>query len=352
MDFRSSTHRRHWMFTKESLRDVQEETTRLAAEACAAGIPPEGSRSFAVTRSCAGTLNRSVEEGAVEGANGEVVPRSKKRPAASVEPLLTVEEESLVKSYYAKKIQETCGRDSADEDLRRSDKVQATAVAYFQRFYLSNSVLEHDPTILILTSIFLASKTEEQIASVSLLAKATGRDELQILGKELGLLRGLSFHLAVFHPYRALPALLEGARLKAKAEGILPPTDRIVALHDGARAALDDILVTDLPFLHPPSRLALAALLREARRMEAPPFDVTSMLNKEFHTREGWKGVFAEAKELARELDFSLPYRVEKEKLRAVNKKLKKFALWSEKRGSMEGADGERRRVKKIKTEV
>ena len=39
-------------------------------------------------------------------------------------PNKQVEEESLVKSYYAKKIQETCGRDSADEDLRRSDKVQ------------------------------------------------------------------------------------------------------------------------------------------------------------------------------------------------------------------------------------
>lgn len=37
---------------------------------------------------------------------------------------LEVEEESLVKSFYAKKIQETCGRDSTDEDLRRSDKVQ------------------------------------------------------------------------------------------------------------------------------------------------------------------------------------------------------------------------------------
>ena len=29
-----------------------------------------------------------------------------------------------MKSFYAKKIQETCGRDSTDEDLRRSDKVQ------------------------------------------------------------------------------------------------------------------------------------------------------------------------------------------------------------------------------------
>ncbi|CAN0603712.1 unnamed protein product, partial [Ectocarpus sp. 12 AP-2014] len=93
------------------------------------------------------------------------------------------------------------------------------------------------------TCVFLASKTEEQMTNVNLLAKATGLDDLQILGKELTLLQGLSFHLAVFHPYRALPALVEGARLKAKTEGIPPQPERIMALHDGARAALDDILV-------------------------------------------------------------------------------------------------------------
>ncbi|CAN0185988.1 unnamed protein product, partial [Ectocarpus fasciculatus] len=54
MDFNSSTHRRHWLFTKETLRQVQEETAKLAAEACAGGTPPEGSRSFAVMRSTAG----------------------------------------------------------------------------------------------------------------------------------------------------------------------------------------------------------------------------------------------------------------------------------------------------------
>lgn len=35
-----------------------------------------------------------------------------------------VEEEGLIKSFYAKKIQETCGRHSAHQDLRRSEKVQ------------------------------------------------------------------------------------------------------------------------------------------------------------------------------------------------------------------------------------
>lgn len=57
--------------------------------------------------------------------------------------------------------------------------------------------------------------------------------------------QGLSFQLAVFHPYRALPALVEGARLRAKAAGVPPQPERIMALHDAARAALDDILVRD-----------------------------------------------------------------------------------------------------------
>ncbi len=41
---------------------------------------------------------------------------------------------------------------------------------------------------------------------------------------------------------------------------------------------------------------------------------------------------------------------MEKDKLIAVNKKLKKHALWSEKRGR--GGDGERRKSKKIKKEA
>ncbi|CAM9791867.1 unnamed protein product [Pylaiella littoralis] len=379
MEFNSSTHRRHWLFTKETLREVQEETRQLAAEVCAAGIPPEGSRSFAATRLMVGDKANADAKFKTEldiaKVKAEEVPVAgesttdnttgggggKKRPApnaAAAEPVLTVEEECLVKSYYAKKIQETCGRDSADEDLRRSDKVQATAVAFFQRFYLSNSVLEHDPKILILTCVFLASKTEEQITNVSLLAKATGRDDLQILGKELILLQqGLSFQLAVFHPYRALPALVEGARLRAKAAGVPPQPERIMALHDAARAALDDILVTTLPFLHSPSRLALAALLREARRMEAPPFNVAAMLSEEFGNRKGWKEVLREADELVNELDKVLPYRVEKDKLIAVNKKLKKHALWSEKRsrgaeGGGGGSSSERRKSKKTKTKA
>jgi hypothetical protein len=51
-----------------------------------------------------------------------------------------------------------CGRDAENERLRRSEKVQAGARAFFQRFYLSNSVMEYDPKLIMLAAIFLTSK--------------------------------------------------------------------------------------------------------------------------------------------------------------------------------------------------
>jgi Cyclin, N-terminal domain len=36
--------------------------------------------------------------------------------------------------------------------------VQAGARAFFQRFYLSNSVMEYDPKLIMLAAIFLTSK--------------------------------------------------------------------------------------------------------------------------------------------------------------------------------------------------
>eukprot|EP00903_Cladosiphon_okamuranus_P009164 g8756.t2 len=119
MGFSSLTHRKHWLFTKETLRGVQEETGKLAAEACAAGVPPEGSRSFAVKRSKARDIGQTdANEGGgkeqvsakpevkIEGA-GVPAPDTteggesgnggggKKRPvpsSAAAEPMLTVEE--------------------------------------------------------------------------------------------------------------------------------------------------------------------------------------------------------------------------------------------------------------------
>jgi hypothetical protein len=56
------------------------------------------------------------------------------------------------------------------------------------------------------------------------------------------------------------------------------------ALHDAARAVLDDALATDLPLLHAPAKLALAAILHALnQQQQSPPLiDGAVLLDKLF----------------------------------------------------------------------
>jgi hypothetical protein len=44
--------------------------------------------------------------------------------------------------------------------LSKSDTIGATAMMFFSRFYMSNSVMEFEPEVMMLASILVASKTE------------------------------------------------------------------------------------------------------------------------------------------------------------------------------------------------
>eukprot|EP01036_Dinobryon_divergens_P025255 gene25255-33781_t len=79
-----------------------------------------------------------------------------------------------------------------------------TAVSYFRRFYVGNSVLHHDPRLLMLASVLLAGKTEDSFILMKDLMKIYSRyAESDILSAE-----SLDFDLKVFHPYNCLPALI------------------------------------------------------------------------------------------------------------------------------------------------
>jgi hypothetical protein len=54
------------------------------------------------------------------------------------------------------------------------------------------------------------------------------------------------------------------------------------ALHDSARAVLDDALATDLPLLHAPAKLALAAILHVLAQQSPPLIDGAVLLDKLF----------------------------------------------------------------------
>ena len=79
---------------------------------------------------------------------------------------LVPEEESLLVSFYASKLPSLIGPMAQLPRLRRESKVPATAATLLRRFYLSNSVMMHDPKAIMVSAAFLASKVEDAMTDV------------------------------------------------------------------------------------------------------------------------------------------------------------------------------------------
>ena len=82
-------------------------------------------------------------------------------------PLLSSNEEQLLIQFYAGKLPSLIGPNATISRLRRDVKVLATAALLFRRFFLSNSVMLHDPKCIMVASAFLGSKVEDATVDVS-----------------------------------------------------------------------------------------------------------------------------------------------------------------------------------------
>jgi hypothetical protein len=92
---------------------------------------------------------------------------------------------------------------------RKHWRVSATAISYFQRFYLNNSLLSHDPRLVAVTCLFLAGKVEECRVDILELKKLYSKCTLEIvISFELLLLEALDFNLRVFHPLNEVHTLI------------------------------------------------------------------------------------------------------------------------------------------------
>ena len=79
---------------------------------------------------------------------------------------LIPEEENLLVSFYASKLPSLIGPMAQHRKLRREPKIPATAATLLRRFYLSNSVMIHDPKAIMVSAAFLASKVEDAMTDV------------------------------------------------------------------------------------------------------------------------------------------------------------------------------------------
>tara|TARA_R110002060_G_scaffold28973_2_gene39182 strand:+ start:1314 stop:2315 length:1002 start_codon:yes stop_codon:yes gene_type:complete len=161
-------------------------------------------------------------------------------------------------------------------DFGLTSAIQATAVQYIKRFYITNSLMTYHPTDILKTALFFATKTENHYFRLTKFADQIGGTKAEdVLASEFLLTQGLRFTFDVRHPFRAL----EGAvmELQALSKGDIPalpgggnvaghrPSNmerRVKDAHGKAREYLKtSALLTDVYFHFTPSQIMMAALL-------------------------------------------------------------------------------------------
>ena len=202
-------------------------------------------------------------------------------------PLLTPADEALLISFYCSKIPLLIGPHATLSRCKRDAKVAATACLLFRRFYLSNSVMMHDPKSMLAAAAFLATKVEDCMILIGYLEMGTKEMNApvplnDILDAEIKLIQGIDFDLLVFSPYKTVLSYTEDLRTFLKTEkgrGLItfPPGQEdgdgggeqkrqlvgedLRPMHDEAIQICDDVIVSDIPLCFAPGEVGLAALM-------------------------------------------------------------------------------------------
>ncbi|CAL1712803.1 unnamed protein product [Somion occarium] len=171
-------------------------------------------------------------------------------------------------------------------------RVIATAIVFFRRFYVKNSYCETDPFVVIAACCYVAAKAEESpihiknvvtearliFSSEEIGVKTFPSDNHKLAEMEFYLVADLDCDLVVFHPYRTLMSLCgkegqitireaeagemgtgidDGPRYWGTGEGKLELQEGAVQL---AWFIINDTYRSDLCLLYPPHLIAIAAL--------------------------------------------------------------------------------------------
>lgn len=173
--------------------------------------------------------------------------------------LITFDEQQKYLQFFAQQIIQTCTH------FRMPTQVKATAVSFFQRFFLINSPMSYHPKNIVFTCVFLAAKLENYFISIDSFCDLLPKTEkLDILNLEFDVLQSLKFTLLVHHPFRPLYGFfLDLQQVLLHPSPVMSDVniDVIGGLYDQAKRWLNDhALIGDVLFLFTPPQIALAAL--------------------------------------------------------------------------------------------
>ncbi|KAG2733745.1 hypothetical protein G9P44_003270 [Scheffersomyces stipitis] len=245
--FRRSTQFEIWSYTQESL-----DKTKRAANAAGAKI---ATQKFNETFE---TIEKEQPE--VFQTHNETLNKDK------LLTLLSFEEEAKYLNYYTQNIIPIA------KFFKMPTQVKLTAVSFFRKFYLSNSVMQYHPKNIMYTSVFLAAKSENYFISIDSFIKALKDTEAKdILDLEFIILQSLQFTLLVHHAFRPL----YGFFLDFQAVLLHPSplmydvsVNTLGSLYDKAKTWLNDnVVLSEVAFLFTPPQIALAAMYEVDKRI-------------------------------------------------------------------------------------
>jgi len=273
-------------------------------------------------------------------------------------PFLNPSEEEMLVSFYASKLPLLIGPLAQIPRLRREPKVPATAAMLLRRFFMSNSVMVHDPKVIMVAAAFLAAKVEDAMTDIRYLEEGTNEMNApvassEIIPAEIKLLSGVNFELFCFHPYKAVLSITEDMRTYLKSEkGKVLVTftnekDRQIIgqdlkpMHDEAQTIVNDVIVSDIPLLYPPGQVGLAALMvaneQQQGKDDTPTIDMLGYLAQRFENADldGVSSVLREICSMLGELKDGkhgcANHNVDMQQLKGIHKKLKMCKLWGAK---------------------
>ncbi len=167
MNFEHSTHARSWLFDEDSLHHCREKVIRerMPEHAVDGGLSK-------VRKFASGFRQRYV---AVPISHSDLSKSTSNDPfgrcvPTPTQPNLTSKEQAILVRFHAHQITMLIGPTAILPSLVRDGTVLATAITFFRRFYLSNSILDFKPRRMAVAAAFLAAKVEDQRVEVSLLS--------------------------------------------------------------------------------------------------------------------------------------------------------------------------------------
>lgn len=228
--YRNSTQYRLWSFLPEQLTQIRKELNKNA------------------------TAKIKVQLEHFKESNSSILSEQDKKGIEERAVPLSMEEELQLVNFYAKMIQ------SFAKKLNLPTEVTATAISFFRKFFLRNSVMDIHPKHILLTTLFLACKSENYFIGIESFAKKTKGNSETILKYEFKLLESLQFTLLNHHPYRALHGFFLDIQHVLQDKVDLNYMGRI---YDICKTRIADALLTDAIFFYAPPHITLAVLLME-----------------------------------------------------------------------------------------